>query len=259
MTETMLSSLQSVKRPWLMYLKPLWLREKLFWKFYFNHSKAFSDLFKSACLELAPTVSLNLLETDISHKMIAFTGFYELPLSHKILRFMNNGGLMVDVGANYGYYSCLWASAHSKNRVIAFEASPPNVSALRSNLTSNKLESHVQVHELAVGKEPGKLQFDLGSTEQSGWGGICLQESQNSFEVSVISLDDFFKHQDLSINVLKIDTEGADTWVIEGALNLLRDKRINHIFFEENKTRIAKLGIESGVAQKMLTECGYSL
>lgn len=240
-----------------MYIKPLWLREKLFWRLYLRHSKRFSGLFQNACLELAPSVFIDLLETDISHQMIAFTGFYELPVSCEILKLAKDGGLMVDVGANYGYYSCLWASGHPNNQVLAFEASPSNASALSSNLSSNKFESQVQVRELAVGKETGKLQFDLGPAEQSGWGGICLEESQNSFEVSVVSLDDLFKHQSKDIDVLKIDTEGADTWVIEGALNLLKDNRISHIFFEENKTRMAQLGIKSGIAQKILSECGY--
>lgn len=61
------------------------------------------------------------------------------------------------------------------------------------------------------------------------------------------------------INVLKIDTEGADTWVIQGAEKLLKSHRINHIFFEENTARMEQLGIKPGEAQKLLTGCGYKL
>ena len=50
----------------------------------------------------------------------------------------------------------------------------------------------------------------------------------------VVTLDEELK--DVSfIDVLKIDTEGADTWVLEGAAFLLRQKRIRHVFFEENR------------------------
>ena len=60
------------------------------------------------------------------------------------------------------------------------------------------------------------------------------------------------------IEVLKIDVEGADTWVLEGCERLLRDKRIKRIFFEQNIGRMEQLGIQAGVAQTFLRDLGYS-
>ncbi|AMA09215.1 FkbM family methyltransferase [Picosynechococcus sp. PCC 73109] len=242
-----------------MNLKPLWLREKIFWKFYAQSIKNFPNLFNEARLEFAPNVYLDLMETDIGHRMIAFTGFYELPLSRLISKLAKSGGLLVDVGSNYGYYTCLWASLRGDNQVIAYEASPRNSQMLLSNLKLNKLESQVQTHEVAVGKEKGKLQFDVGPSNQSGWGGLSIEKSHNTVEVPVISLDDCFENQDTIIDALKIDTEGADTWVIEGSIQLLKQKRIKHIFFEENLSRMSKLKIDSGIAYQILSEHGYKI
>lgn len=245
--------------PWLMKLKPLWLREKLFWKLYYQTNNFF-ELFEKATLEFAPNISLQLMPTDISHKQIAFLGFCELLPSRRIAQLAQAGGLMIDVGANYGYYSCIWAAANPKNRVIAFEASPRNFSALKLNLINNDLETQVDVYQIALGKESGSLPFTLGPEEQSSWGGLLIDRENGSIEVPVVSLDKHFLKSDYNqIDVLKIDVEGADTWVLQGAEQLLRAHKINHIFFEENLERMSALKIKPEDAQILLRDCGYRL
>jgi hypothetical protein len=59
------------------------------------------------------------------------------------------------------------------------------------------------------------------------------------------------------IDVMKIDIEGADTWVLMGAEALLRDKLIGRIFYEENTTRMRELGIAPGEAESFLQSLGY--
>ncbi len=76
--------------------------------------------------------------------------------------------------------------------------------------------------------------------------------------VPVVTLDDQLKDMPF-IEVLKIDTEGADTWVLEGATSLLRQKRIRHVFFEENRQRMAQLDIKQGAAAEILRDTGYSV
>lgn len=69
------------------------------------------------------------------HGCIAFLGFYELPLTRRIVKLAQKGGLLVDVGANYGYFSLLWGSQKKGNRTIAFEASPRNHEAIEANVS----------------------------------------------------------------------------------------------------------------------------
>ncbi|MBD2358439.1 FkbM family methyltransferase [Tolypothrix sp. FACHB-123] len=253
------ASANSINRPWLMNVRPLWLRETLFWKLYANTTNTkYLDLFNKSNLEFSPHIFLHLMPTDIAHKSIAFLGFYELPVSRRVIELAKSGGLMIDVGANYGYYSCLWAATKDNNRVIAFEASPKNFEALKLNLQSNSIIHQVDLQETAVGKESGSIKFDLGPNDQSGWGGIVFQSQDRTIEVPVVSLDDFLLNNECQhIDVLKIDTEGADTWVLQGAEKLLRSHKISHIFFEENVVRMSKLGIKPGEAQKLLQDYGY--
>src|SRR5690606_38911004 len=136
-----------------------------------------------------------------------------------IVQLGTKGGLLIDVGANYGYFSCLWASQNSLNKVLAFEASPVNVQPLRNNVIKNKLSGAITVIPNAIGKEKGRLRFDLNNEDrQTGWGGLTIDNKPNAIEVEVDTLDDYAQKSSIEkVEVLKIDTEGADTWVLYGA------------------------------------------
>ena len=206
-------------------------------------------------------VKMDLLETDFGHRRIIMNGFYELGLSKEISRLSKKGNILVDVGANYGYYSCIWASTNPNNKVFAFEASPKNIAPLKNNIAKNDLDSQVTIHELALGKEKEKLQFNLALEEnQSGWGGLTIDENTESVEVNVDTLDNFAAKNGIEhIDVLKIDTEGADTWVLKGAKRLLEEKKIKHIHFEFNLPRMKLLGISPDDAPKFLASVGYNV
>ena len=144
------------------------MREKLYYRLFSRETRKVPQLFDSVSLEFAPSVKLKLESKDVGHQAIAFCGFYELELTHNIAALAKQGGVFVDVGANYGYFSCLWAVLNPENRVIAFEASPRNILPLRKNINANNLQSRVEIHDIALGKEAGNLPFS-GS---SGFKGI---------------------------------------------------------------------------------------
>jgi len=240
---------------WLHKIYPLWLREKIYFHLVArtNLSPKNSDGYN---LEFAPVKMRALLPTDYGHRQIASLGFYELDLSRKISSLARQGGLMVDVGANAGYFTCLWAALNPRNEVYLFEPSPRNLSMVRQNISALSNPKQVQVFDHAIGKEAGVLDFDIGPEDQTGWGGLAKSASARTIQVKVRRLDEVIPI-DQDILVLKIDTEGADTWVLYGAEKILRQKRIKHIFFETNLARMQQLGIQAGEAEKYLAGLGY--
>ena len=64
---------------------------------------------------------------------------------------------------------------------------------------------------------------------------------------------------DVLIDVLKIDTEGADAWVLDGAEQLLMSHRVRHVFFEQNLPRMTGLGIPRDAPFRTLESCGYKV
>lgn len=245
-----------MKRPLLLRVSPPELRAALYYRFYRSRRAEWRELFDDAPLELTPNFKLKLSETDEAHGEIAFTGFYELGLSRQFVADARAGGLLVDVGANYGYFSLLWLGARPGNQVIAFEASPRNHAPLRTNFARNDCESRVQIHEVAVGKVPGSAQFSLGQEGQTGWGGIVSEGRSAEVTVQVNTLDEMIGPR-VTVDLLKIDVEGADSWVLQGATQLLIDKRVRQIYFEQNRTRMNVLGIGENEAVKFLESVGY--
>ena len=239
-------------------IRPLWLREKLFYHLVLRFSMRSAD-FDAASLEFAPPVRMRLSPTDIGHQVIAATGFYELAVSRRIASLARDGGLFVDVGANFGYYSCMWASARRDNRVIAFEVVPANLAALQENIDRNALARQIAVIGEAVGNRSGEALFRFGADSQTGQGGVVEHAGAGTISVPMTTLDSRLADSDETIEVLKIDVEGADTWVLEGATQLLAAGRVRHIFFEQFPSRMDELGIGYEAAGHLLAGYGYNL
>ena len=70
----------------------------------------------------------------------------------------------------------------------------------------------------------------------------------------MIRLDSIIQEK---VAVMKIDVEGADTWVIKGCENLFRSRLVDIVYFEQNIQRMSSLGIKNGEAQEFLTSFGF--
>lgn len=138
--------------------------------------------------------------------------FFELDL---LTRFPYQSGTvptMVDVGAHIGFVSKPFAQ--KSWRIIAFEPEPSNHSALVENLSPYE---NVTIIHKAVSNQPGQsIEFYVS---QEHWGIHSLvpfHETHRPIKVETVRLDETLA--DLSIEeiaLLKIDTEGADFWVLQ--------------------------------------------
>jgi len=207
-------------------------------------------------LQFAPVRIRALLSTDYGHRQILKLGYYERRLSSHIARLAKNGGVLIDVGANIGYFTMIWLALNPCNRAYAFEPSRRNFSMLRENLLSVRSPERAELFNCALGAESGLSNFHLGPPDQTGWGG--LSKSQSAVKVQVRRLDEVIP-AGINVDVLKIDTEGADSWVIKGAERLLREKSIKSVYFEINQARMSSLGIKDGEAQDFLEALDYSV
>ena len=246
-----------MNRPLLVRLVPDRIKQSLFYRYYNPLPERLAPLCASACLRFAPgTRMVGLLESDVIGASIAVTGFYELELSKRIRDLALLDGRMIDVGANIGYFTLLWLSARPTNTCHSFEASPRNIQYLRRNINVNGFDDRVIVHPEAAGRELAYMTFDAGSERQTGWGGFSREKSARSFEVPVVRIDSVITDAH-RIDVLKIDVEGADTWVLLGCEKLLRAKQVRHIFFEQNTPRMTRLGIDRKEAGAFLESMNY--
>jgi FkbM family methyltransferase len=243
-------------RPLLSRILPNRFKPSLYYRHYHSRHDVWRHLFKAAPLALCSGVSMyDLIPGDVISGNLAFNGFYEWDLTRRIAEHATNGKFLVDVGANMGYFSLLWAGLSKAGRVIAFEAAPRNIGLFQNNIERNQLEDRITLIPKAAGDHAGTVTFDAGPADQSGWGGISATPSATTITIPMVRIDE--ELPDTKIDVLKIDVEGADTWVLFGCERLLKSRRIQTIYFEQNPHRMERLGIVPGDAQKFLQNIGY--
>ena len=245
---------------WLIrHLRPLWLREKVFYHLVFPRLRPRVSEPEVATLAFAKGITMRLMPTDVGHQVILATGFYELEVTRRISQLAKVGGLLVDVGANYGYYAAIWAAQNIRNRAICYEPMRSNVEAIHDLVSRNGLDMRIQILQRAVGKESGTMSFRAGGEGQTGQGGLVSSPKTELCKVEVVSLDEEFRDSELVIDVLKIDVEGADTWVLEGAATLFEQKRVRHVFFEQFPRRMDELGVPHRSAFDFLALRDYAV
>lgn len=216
----------------LLRILPGRIASSLCYRLFARRAATFAGYFDDAPLRYAPGMRMRLNRGDWAHVSIAFMGAYEMPETRFFLDSARRspGGLLLDVGANYGYFSLLWAAQHPANRVIAFEPSAANAAALRGNIDRNALSDRVRTVVSAVGRQSGEVRFSQ-NLEQSGWSRIVADHSL-SVAVPMVALDSYLSPNPPDIALLKIDTEGHDWEVLAGCTELFSRGKISRAVFE---------------------------
>ncbi|MCA9024140.1 MAG: FkbM family methyltransferase [Planctomycetaceae bacterium] len=248
-----------MKRPLLLKLAPNRWKGLIYYRFYRKQPERFAPLFEKADLALAPGCQmLSLVPTDYVSECIALMGFFELDLSRRMVERAQSGGRLVDVGANMGYFPLLWLSTSPRTTCLAFEPVKRNQDIIRRNMIHNRFEDRLQLIPMAAGERKSTMLFDPGDEEQTGWGSLAVTDQARSYKVDVVRLDDVITDNE-PIDVLKIDTEGADPLVLRGAERLLQQHQIREIFFEHNRPGLENLGLSDTEAQDFLRSHEYDV
>lgn len=148
-------------------------------------------------------------------------GDYEPYNVPAFLEAVNPGDVVYDVGAHVGYFTAIASlRAGPHGQVVAFEPRPVNVALLRRHVRVNDLEN-VTIVDAGVGRSSGMTRFEEGTG--SGTGRISATGQRS---VKVVRLDDVasegrFPEPDF----IKIDVEGGELDVLEGARRLLSSVR----------------------------------
>ncbi|MCH2114546.1 MAG: FkbM family methyltransferase [Pirellulales bacterium] len=149
-----------------------------------------------------------------------FMGTYEPDQTKLLQKSIGPSSVLLDVGANHGYYSLLASRLTGDAcRTLAFEPHPLCADFLRRHIEANHLDG-VTVVQAAVGKSSGFALFELGSGTGTG-----RVSDQGSHRIQVVTIDEVVAEHGLAPTHLKIDVEGGELDVLQGALSTLRAHR----------------------------------
>jgi len=131
------------------------------------------------------------------------------------------GATVLDVGANLGAYTLLFATwTGPGGRVIAFEPAPQAANGLRRQLVLNELDDRVEVVQTAVADRIGSAPFV--SEGASGANQLAPGAAdQRAITVPTTTIDAFCEARGVRPDVIKIDVEGAELDVLRGARRTL--------------------------------------
>jgi len=175
-------------------------------------------------------------------RVIRTYGVWEAKETRWVLQSLREGDTFVDVGASLGYYTVLAAAAVGEGgRVVAFEPAPSSCALLRRNVRLNGY-GNVTVEEKAVSNQPGSLRLYLAEENKGDHRIYQGSEPRPWVEVDAVTLDGYFDEVGGRVDVLKIDVQGADFAVLQGASGLLEANPDICITVEFSPSGLAGLG-----------------
>lgn len=130
-------------------------------------------------------------------------------------------GDIIDAGGYIGDTALLFSSMTRRN-VYVFEAAPGNYALLQKTISMNALQNIIP-ENLALGAEHQMMLFSLG--ERNSCNTLVERPGYvypSKIEVEVITLDSYIQEHNLTVGLIKIDVEGGEQLILQGALETIR-------------------------------------
>lgn len=159
----------------------------------------------------------------------------------------------LDVGAHFGYYTCIMAKLAWRGRVLGVEPDPVTYALLRDNIYANWCESITSAINAAVAAEAGNLKLYRRNTRSGNTSIVELNPAAvtalgepppTPINVESIPIDGLLPRMDGRIDILKIDTEGAEPLVFRGMAETLRANPSLRIIMEWSPGQIKAAGFD---------------
>ena len=155
-----------------------------------------------------------------------------------LMNFVKDARYIVDVGANIGCHAVSYALMNPNSTVWAFEPQKKLFDILQKNVHQNDIEDQVHLYNCGLAHAPMSIELspieNVFDERHAGWNKGGLGIGQGGEKMEVMTLDSLNLP---GLNFMKIDVEGAESLVIQGAKETIT-KYHPVICFEHNSQRI---------------------
>ncbi len=154
------------------------------------------------------------------------TGQYDTPLTNYLVSTLRPDSHCVDIGANFGYFTCLMARFCPNGKIIGIEADRSISEIARDNIHINGFHNIATIIHAAASNGTEELTFYRRNLRSGNTSIVRYSEEfttslgekpSQAFRVRGLCVDDLLPQMKGRIDVMKIDVEGAEPLVVEGA------------------------------------------
>ena len=169
--------------------------------------------------------------------------------------FVPEGSLVIDVGANVGFFALRFANwVGDAGTVIAIEPEDHNFNALVAALKREGLSDRVYALQAVAAAKPGTTFLEINPLHPADH---KLSRDNTGLPVTAVTLDELVRdHAGAGPALIKIDVQGAEMLVLEGAAETLRTAG-PALFVELHEDGLNKFGTSVSAILDCLSACGY--
>lgn len=225
---------------------------------------------KTCIKQLIAETREGLFAFDIFDTVVGWTiateGIWEEIETSFIKTIVKEGDVVVDVGANLGWYTIVMANLVGQSgSVFAFEPAPNNYEILLKNININNVNNQVKTYQTALLDSKSTVDFEL-SRENFGDHRVRFNHSHSEFNKpekyaessrKVISIEAITMNEALGdvvenqrIKLIKIDCQGSEISILRGAEKILQNTE--YLIVEYWPYGIGRTGFEIGEFEEIL-------
>ena len=233
-------------------------------------------------LKIRPTILVHYIKTLLRFKRVVVENnagiFWVDPVSHMgqaiilntfepdtlrlIQSLLNEDEIFMVVGANEGYFTVLASRMVGQNgRVVTIEPQKRLIEVLNRNIELNSLDNVTVVNVAVNDGSSNSTEIFLSPSTMTGSSSIVNHYFVSKKQaVTCQSLTALFNEYQINrAKLVKIDVEGYETEVIQGAIDLLQNKQIEYVLVDYHLRILQARGLDAGQIHRLLTENGYML
>ena len=173
----------------------------------------------------------------------------------RLREFVPNGSVVIDVGANVGFFASRFAHWVGRGEVIAIEPEEHNYRILIASLRRKRLLARVRALKAVAAATSGTMLLEINQAHPADH---KLSVDGTGIPVDAVRLDDLVENKGAQRpSLIKIDVQGAEMLVLRGAADILKLSG-PALFVELSDQALGKFGSSISAVINHLSQQGYA-